>query len=524
MLNRLKISPNGQKFVVYIILLLVTLAIYWQVNRYDFIIEDNNYVTQNNYVQAGITLNGFLWAFSTLQEYLWNPLVWLSLMLDHQLYGLDAGGYHITNLILHMLSTLLLFGLFCRMTGDIWKSAFVAALFALHPIHVESVAWVSERKDVLSAFFWMLTLYLYVLYTEKPAIRRYLLVIFSFALALMSKPMVVTLPLMMILLDYWPLNRFKSQKSNLILWQMLEKAPFFILSAVFSSIALYAQQHNPSTLASRIADASLAFVIYIEKIFWPHNLAFCHPYSIQISGWQVWGAALLIVVISVAVIVMIKRLPYLFIGWFWYAITILPVIGIVTSDYLPFMADHYTYLPSIGISVMLAWGIPLLFPSQYSRKRVLFPSALGILFILAVLTWKQCGYWKDSITLFGRTVQITNDNALAYHHLGFIYDELGQHQLAIDNYNNAIRLKPYYARYYNNRGIAYAKIGENQRAMDDLNHAIRLKPDLAEAYRNKAMLYLLQGNKKSGCHDAQKACELGICELLESVISKGYCL
>lgn len=528
MLNRLNISPDRQKFVIYIILILATLAVYWQVNRYDFIIEDIPYLTDGSHIQPGITLEGIRWAFSTTYYYSWQPLLWLSFMLDYQLYGMNAGGYHITNLILHILSTLLLFWLFNRMTGEVWRSAFVAAFFALHPLHVESVAWVSERKDVLSAFFWMLTLCLYVYYTEKPAISRYLLVLFSFVLALMSKPMVVTLPVIMILLDYWPLRRFELHKSKLILWQLREKALFFILSIIISIITLYAQQYNPSetslATASRFADASFAFVTYLKKIFWPYGLAFCHPSRIQILTRDVLLACLLISTITVAVIIAVKRLPNLFVGWFWYAITILPVIGIVQSDYVPFMFDHFTYLPSIGISIMLAWGVPLLFPREALRKKILFPVAFVMLFILSVLTWKQCSYWKNSITLFSHTVQITKGNALAYHHLGFIYDELGRHQLAIEHYTEAIRIKPYQAIYYNNRGVAYAKLGHYQHAIDDYNQAIRLKPDLVEAYNGRGSAYLLQDDKVPGCNDAQKACELGSCKLLESFKSKGYCL
>lgn len=205
-------------------MILATLAVFWQVNQYDFInIDDEVYATENLHVRSGITLDGLRWAFSTTYAEFWHPLTWLSLMLDYQLYGLNAGGYHLTNLILHILSTLLLFWLFNRMTGMIWRSAFVAALFALHPLHVESVAWIAERKDVLSAFFFMLTLCLYVYYTEKPDIKKYLLVLFSFTCGLMSKSIVVTLPVILILLDYWPLNRFESKKNNLILWQLKEK-------------------------------------------------------------------------------------------------------------------------------------------------------------------------------------------------------------------------------------------------------------------------------------------------------------
>ncbi|PKN06089.1 MAG: hypothetical protein CVU72_06255, partial [Deltaproteobacteria bacterium HGW-Deltaproteobacteria-7] len=291
MLNKINISPKSQRLIVYVVLTLATLTVLGQVARFDFInIDDNVYVTQNSHILSGFTLDGLRWAFSTTYAEFWHPLTWLSLMLDYQLYGLNATGFHLTNLILHILSALLLFWLFNRMTGAIWRSAFVAALFALHPLHVESVAWIAERKDVLSAFFWMLTLCLYVYYTEKPVIRRYLLVLFCFILALMSKPMVVTLPVIMILLDYWPLGRFRLQKSNLILWQLREKIPLFVLSAVFAIITLYAQ-YKPSLenlpLGSRLANEPVSIMTYLEKAFWPHDLAVFYPFSYQLPAGQV---------------------------------------------------------------------------------------------------------------------------------------------------------------------------------------------------------------------------------------------
>ncbi|MGD0169110.1 MAG: hypothetical protein ABSE54_05235 [Smithella sp.] len=357
MLNKINISPEKQKLIIYIVLILATLAVFWQVNQYSFVnFDDHVYVTQNIHIQSGITLDGCRWALGTHYLGLWNPLVWLSFMFDYQLYGLNAGSYHLTNLILHILSALLLFWLFNRMTGAIWKSAFVAAFFALHPLHVESVAWIAERKDVLSAFFWMLTLCLYVYYTEKPVIKRYLPVVFSFVVALMSKPMVVTLPVIMILLDYWPLGRFELRKSDLMLWQLREKIPFFILSAVLVFITLYNPSQQDTSLKAfslipRLANAPVAFVTYLEKTFWPHDMAVFYPFSDQLPVWQVLEATILIIVISVTVIVMAKRLPYLFVGWMWYAITIAPVIGIiqisVTAPYA--MADRYHYLPETGL-------------------------------------------------------------------------------------------------------------------------------------------------------------------------------
>jgi tetratricopeptide (TPR) repeat protein len=526
MLNKINISYSKQKLIVCIVLILATLAVYWQVNQYDFVdSEDNDYVTANIHIQSGITLEEIRWAFSTTYHRYWHPLTWLSLMLDYQLHGLNAGGYHVTNLIVHILSTLLLFWLFNRMTGEIRKSAFVAALFALHPMHVESVARIASRKDVLNAFFWMLTLCLYVYYTEKPVIRRYLLVLFSFVLALMSKPMVVTLPLIMILLDYWPLKRFESQKDNLFLWQLKEKTPFFILLAVFSIITIYVHD-NPSMihfpLDSRLANALVSFVTYIEKIFWPHNMTVLQLFSAQLPIWQVWGSTLLIIVISVAVLIVVKNLPYLFVGWLWYTITILPVLGIIQFGHLA-MSDHHIYLPSIGITLMLSWGIPSFIKSEETRKKILFPAAIFVFVILIVLTRQQCGYWKNSIVLFSHTVQVTKDNYLAYLNRGWAYFSLGDYQLAIDDYNQAIRLNPDYTEAYYNRGIAYFNLGHYQLAIDDYNQAIRLNPDYAEAYNNRGGAYFRQGNNKLGCRDAQKACAMGKCIGLEWAKNNGYC-
>jgi tetratricopeptide (TPR) repeat protein len=441
------------------------------------------------------------------------------------------------------------------MTGAIWKSAFVAALFALHPLHVESIAWIAERKDVLSAFFWMLTLCLYVYYTEKPVIQRYLLVLFGFVCALMSKPMVVTLPVIMILLDYWPLGRLQSRKTGtnltdvmpvstnkgkkktksrketlkenispyndkklsetkiagiIPLWQLREKIPFFVLSAVFSVITLLVYNEPDRIIfpfSARIANAPVSFVTYLEKTFWPHDLAVFYPFSDQLPLWQVFGATLLIFVISSAVIVMLRRLPYLFVGWLWYAITIAPVIGIIPSG-AHAMADRYHYLPSVGITIMLAWGIPSLIKSEDIRKKILFPAGIGALAILSVLTWQQCGYWKNSATLFSHALQVTKDNALAHNNLGLALFNEGKIKEAIDHYNHAIRIIPDYNIAYNNRGSAYDELGQYQLAIEDCNQAIHLNPDYAEAYNNRGLAYANLGQYKLAIEDYGEAIRL----------------
>ena len=559
MFNKLNIHESKKKLIVYIVLVLITLTVYWQVNQFDFInFDDNIYVTENSHIQSGLTLQGFLWAFGSKYFGLWNPLVWISFMLNHQIYGMNAGGYHVTNLILHIMSTLLLFWLFNRMTGAIWKSAFVAALFALHPLHVESVAWIAERKDALSAFFWILTLCMYVRYTENQTLRKYLLVLFCFVLALLSKPMVITLPLIMILLDYWPLNRFESHKGNLLLWQLKEKMPFFILSAVLVIIILYTpDKNNDANLSfiSRLTNAPVAFITYLGKTFWPGNLTIFYPFPAYIPAWQVVGASLLIIFISSAAILLTKHMPCLFTGWLWYVITIAPVIGIVQIGYFA-VADRYHYLPSIGIGVLLAWGTPLLFKNESMRNKVLFPAAIAFLTILMFLSWKQCAYWKNNTLLWNHALKVTNDNymahnnlaidllekgeiqkalyhynkaisinnfALAYYNTGLIYYRLGQYQQAITNFHQAIHVKHDYAAAYYNLGVVYHFLGQPHLAIKNYDETIRIMPEYANAYNNRAYIYLTMGNKISGCSNALKACKLGNCKTLIWANSNRLC-
>lgn len=613
-LNKSPVSLKRQKLIVYLTLIVLTFFVYWQVNQHDFInFDDNRYVTENLNVQSGISPEGMKWAFTTKDIGLWNPLIWVSLMMDYQLFGLQAGGYHLTNLMFHIFSTLLLFWVFNRMTGALWKSAFVAAFFALHPLHVESVAWIAERKDILSAFFWMLTLCCYVYYTEKISATRYLLTIFSFVLALMSKPMVVTLPLVLILLDYWPLGRFRiKEKMNFKgffqekdhLWLFYEKIPFFILSAALAIMTLFyspekqnMMQDAPDIkyfpLLARLANAPVAFVDYLKKTFWPYDLAFLYPFVENIPIWQIATSSLIIITITVFVVILFKKRPYLFFGWFWFAIVIAPVIGIIQiSVSTPYaMADRYHYLPSIGLSVMLAWGVPFFFKSEILRRNILFPMGIIFIALIALMSWKQCSYWMNTETLFKHALRITQDNSLAHSNLGPYLVEAGKIKEAIYHYDKALRIKPYFPAAYNNRGAAYAKLGQYQMAIEDFSKAISIVPIFAKAYLNRAnaydqlgqqeqaikdftklislqpgyanfynkrgisyaklerypqaiidfnkvislkpgdpvayknrgMAYFRQKNNTSGCHDAQKACDLGSCKLLDDAKAQGYC-
>jgi tetratricopeptide (TPR) repeat protein len=509
------------RLIIYIALTVVTLAVYGQVSGFDFVnFDDPLYILENHHIQSGFTLDSIRWAFGTKHNDLWNPLVWLSFMFDYKLFGLNAGGYHVTNLILHILSSLLLFWLFHRRTGAIWKSAFVAAFFALHPLHVESVAWVSERKDTLSAFFWMLTLCLYVRYTEKPAVKRYLFVLFSFACALMSKPMAVTLPVVMILLDYWQLNRIEQPLKNnnytggTIMRQLKEKTPFFILSAIAVIVALY----NPDVTAGKLipigdraANALVTFVIYLEKTFLPYHMAVYYPFPSRIPVWQVIGAALLIALISVSVMVMVKRLPYLFVGWFWYVITIAPVIGMIqVSVSAPYaMADRYHYLPSIGLAVILAWGIPALIQREDIQKRILIPAGIIVIAVLAVLAWIQCGYWKNSTALWNHALKVTKDNYIAYGNSGVVLTEQGKYEEALKYFNEAIRIKPDYDILFINRGAVYAELGRYQQAFDDFNKALLLKSHNVNFYKIRGSVFYKLGRYENAVQDFTRAIYLG---------------
>lgn len=507
---------------------MATLAVYWQVGRFDFVnTDDEVYVTQNSRIQTGMLPEKIKWAFQTTRAEFWHPLTWISLILDYQMYGLHAGGYHLTNLILHMLSTLLLFLLFSRMTGAVWKSALVAAFFALHPLHVESVAWIAERKDVLSVFFFMLTLYFYVFYAEKPSITKYLPVIFFFVCALMSKTTVVILPVIMILLDYWPLKRFETRdnKTGLLLWQLKEKAVLFILSFYFTYLTGGVQYNTTAKIfpfVDRLANMPVSFATYLEKTFWPRDVAFFYPFPAEFSSWQVWGATILIILVSMIVIVKAKRLPQLFAGWFWCVITVLPVIGIVQVGRQG-MADRYTYLPLIGIAVCLAWGIPSLINHEKTRRKILFPLSIFFLTVLSVLSWQQCGYWRNSKTLLNHALQVTQDNYLAHNNLGLVLYDEGKIPEAIEQYNEAVRIAPDHVLIYNNRGVAYIKLGQYRHAVEDFSKAISLMPAYADSYFKRGAVYLDQGDKEAGCRDARKACELGNCALWEIAAKRGDC-
>jgi protein O-mannosyl-transferase len=536
-------NPNRIFYPVLICLALAILTIitFGSLKDCGFInLDDNTYVYENAYVQSGLNWNNIGQAFSFSSELVerssnWHPLTWLSLMLDYQIFGLNPQGYHLINLLFHVLNTILLFLILYRMTKKLWPSAFVACLFAIHPLHVESVAWISERKDVLSTFFWMLTIGAYSYYVEHPGFRRYFFVLLFFVLGLLAKPMLVTLPFVLLLLDYWPLQRFQEIKPgdseykwSLIYPLLREKIPLFVL-IILSSIATYIVQQKGGAVHSeafplvvRIGNAFVSYIAYIGKMIWPGNLAvfYLHPGALLL--WQVLGSVFLLIAITLVVIWKTKRTPYLATGWLWYLGTLVPVIGIVQVGSQS-MADRYTYIPLIGLLIMIAWGVPDLLKKWKYQKEILLTLSALIILCFSIITWTQVGYWQNNITSHSHTLKVTNYNWPIYICRGIAYADLGNYRQAIDDYSQAIELKPDYAEVYNYRGKAYYGLSNYRQTIDDYGKAIELKPDYTEAYINRGAVYLKQGDNIAGCRDAQKACELGNCKLLEMAKGKGDC-
>jgi len=429
--------------LIYLALTISVLLVFWQVRDFGFVeFDDGAYIYENQHVLNGLTRDGIHWAFTTGHEANWHPATWLSLMLDCQWFGTNPGRMHLVNVFWHLANTLLLFGALKRMTGSLWPSAFVAAAFALHPMHVQSVAWITERKDVLSTFFLLLTLAAYAGYVRRPSAFRYAAALLLFALGLMAKPMLVTLPFVLLLLDYWPLNRFEGawpQKNSgrqagpsvpatdnhsILLRLLIEKVPFIALSVVSSVITFLVQRGAMTPMdglgrKDRIFSAAMAYFEYIKKLFWPGDLAVLYPLGQpgDILPGQFALCVLLLLGVTLLVLLGGRRRPYLPVGWFWFVGTLVPVIGLVQVGSQAY-ADRYTYIPYIGLFIMMAWGVPDLLKKWKYRKEILLAlSALSIL-CLSIITWTQVGYWQDSITLYDHTLKVTDNNWFIYNNRG----------------------------------------------------------------------------------------------------------
>ena len=450
-------SPLRAERLLPLLLAATTFLVYSQLGEHDFInLDDPQYVLENPPVQAGLSAEGVLWALTSTTAHNWHPLTWLSHMLDCELHGLNPTGHHLTSLLFHIANTLLLFAALRRMTGALWRSALVAALFALHPLHVESVAWVAERKDVLSGFFWMLTLWAYARYAERPGSkRRYLVVALCLSLGLMAKATLVTLPFVLLLLDFWPLGRFRSDGSEEQLdrsrcWPLLrEKLPLLVLALAASVVTLVVQAQSGAVrdlealpLDVRIGNAFVAYVAYLVKTVWPVGLSIFYPHpGTEISLTRAFSAAVFLSGISVLVLRAARSRPYLPVGWFWYLGTLVPVIGLVQVGQQA-MADRYTYLPLIGIFLMLAWGAPELWQRYRLRSAWLATASTLLLGALAVCSWVQVGHWRNSVTLFEHATRVTSDNALAHLNLAKLLVWEGRDESALRNFNEAIRIDP----------------------------------------------------------------------------------
>jgi tetratricopeptide (TPR) repeat protein len=488
------------EFVVCLVLILTTLLVYGQVRNHGFLnFDDNVYVSENPQVRAGLTKKGVIWAFTTFHTANWHPLTWLSHMIDTQLFGLNAGLHHLTNLLFHIANTILLFFFLRWVTGSLWGSAFVAALFALHPLHVESVPWVAERKDLLSTFFWLLSMLAYVHYARRPSARRYGIVLLFFTFGLLAKPMLVTLPFVLLLLDYWPLGRLqmgqtirsahlKVQKSS-VSGLVREKIPLFALVTVSCYVTFFAQQHGGAVksfgalpLDIRIANALVSYMRYIGKMIWPHELAVYYPYFGIQPAWHVVGAGLFLVGLSVLLISTVRRYPYLAVGWLWYLGTLVPVIGLIQVGGQS-MADRYTYIPLIGLFILIAWGGAGLLERWLSR-RVLALSAGVVLLGILTCSWLQVRHWKDSITLFTHAIGVTVNNALAHNSLGSALAWEGRLEEAESHYREALRIMPNQAIAHYNLGVTLATKGRYEEAIAHYKEALRIKPDYADAHNN----------------------------------------
>ena len=548
---------NKYILIINVFLILVTLAAFCQVINNGFIdYDDDVYITANRHIRNGITVEGLRWAFTSGHAANWHPLTWISHMLDIQFFGLKPQWHHLTNLLFHIANVLLLFFVLNRMTNALWQSAFVAALFALHPLHVESVAWIAERKDVLSSFFWMLTLAAYGYYAGNPRLKYYLAVIAFFALGLMAKPMVVTLPFVLLLLDYWPLGRFgKSNSAQAIQaevispafsrkrkgktgkhtpkitvelekppthefqWALvrpliLEKIPLFALTIISCAATYIAQNRGGAvvpieiyTLDIRVANALVSYFIYITKSILPDNLAVYYPHPGMWPVWQILGAVLFLGAVTFAVIRMAQRSPYLPVGWLWFTGTLVPVIGIVQVGGQA-LADRYTYIPSIGLFIMAAWGIPEIFRKRRYAKEAVTASATLCLLMLFILTSRQVGYWRDSVTLFDHALSVTKKNGPMLNNRGNALHSLGNHTRAIEDFDRAVEINPLFAAAFNGRGLARKSMGNYLRAIEDFDRAIEIDPFYAGAYNSRGLVHNNMGNYSRAIEDFDRAIQI----------------
>ena len=479
------------------ILFLATFAVYFQVRHHEFILyDDPDYVTDNLHVRGGLTPEGVAWAFTTGHAGNWFPLTWMSHMVDCQIFGVDSGPQHLMNVLFHALAALLLFAVLRRMTGAVWRSAFVAFLFSLHPLHVESVAWIAERKDVLSAFLWFLTIWAYLGYVKRPGRGRYLMVMVVFSLGLMAKSMVVTLPIVLLLLDLWPLQRIAFGGQPLPNGRgsvgriLLEKVPMLALSLGVAVVTYVVQRRGHAVmpldlipLSQRLANALVSYVAYVADMLWPARLAVFYPFPLHVPLWQPVAAGLAVLAVSILALRSIERRPYLAVGWFWYLVTLTPVIGLVQVGSQA-RADRYTYIPTVGLSIALAWGAAEFVRSRPRLRTAMAAAAVASCLACAALTWRQAGFWQDTISLFRHSLSVTSGNFLGYNILGVALRDRGRLEEAITSYREALKIHPQFEEALVNLSRALSEQGRADEALTHVAAAAQIKPDDVEAQYN----------------------------------------
>ncbi|MHB8834966.1 MAG: tetratricopeptide repeat protein [Candidatus Methylomirabilia bacterium] len=513
---------------VCLALLVVILAVYAPVGRYGFLdFDDDVYVSKNAHVLAGFTSEGLAWAVTSVGYAAnWHPLTWLSHMADVEVFGLRAGGHHLANVLIHAANAIVLFLLFWRMTGALRASAFIAALFAVHPLNVESVAWVAERKNVLSTFFLLLTLASYVRFVRRPSWNRYLLTLLSFALGLLSKPMLVTLPFVLLLLDVWPLGRLDAFRSHAAAEKpgrafpgrhvLLEKVPLLCLS-IGSALLTFVAQTRGGLVGSlraypfpqRAANAVLAYVDYAWKMIWPAKLAFFYPHRADaLPLGATVASGLLLAALSLALILARRRYPCLGVGWFWYLGTLVPVIGLVQVGSQG-MADRYAYVPLVGLYLAIAWGTDRLARAWRVPSAALTLAAGATLLCLALIARGQVGFWRDGSALVSHTLAVTEGNWFAENNYGVFLDRQGKRDEAITHYAKALAIRPSFSQAHNNWGAALASQKRLGEAIDHYREAIRLMPDSATAFFNLGAALAGQGKFEEALADYSRALILG---------------
>lgn len=493
---------------------MLTWVVFGQTLRYDFVnYDDPRYVYQNTKITSGISIASIAWAFTHIHSENWHPLTTITHMLDCQLYGLKPSWHHFTNVLLHALAAVLLFVALQRMTGALWRSAFVAAVFAVHPLHVESVAWIAERKDVLSAVFFMLTLLAYFHYTRAPSIGRYLTMALVVALGLMSKPMLVTLPLVLLLLDYWPLRRIQAQRAGSgrqLLQLIVEKIPLIALSAGSSIVTFLAQRGaigwtEQLPVSARISNAIVTYVVYIRQMLWPAKLAVFYPHpENRLPTWEISLALVVLVGITVAAFVLRKKAPYLITGWLWYLGMLVPVIGLVQVGWQGH-ADRYTYLPQVGLYIAVTWAVADLTLSWRFQRIALGAAAALLVGVLSWRAWLQTSYWRDSETLFTHALAVTSNNDVALNNLGIIFLDKGQLDEAISKLQAAIDLRPENGPAHDNLAKALLQKGRAAEAMVHYRKFLEIEPENVEARNILGTALIQQGRVREAIDQWQKA-------------------